>query len=129
MRVSKKDLERLKYVERELDKVNPHLAKVVHNVLQELNPEFIYVVHEEGCWEGEITGEVEVFASFANAMNKYKELKATAQADMREWTTEDEIEEDEQIDEDAESVNYEIYKDGYFLELHDTITIERKEVV
>lgn len=129
MRVSKKDLDRLKYVERELDKVNPHLAKVVHNVLQGLNPEFIYVLHEEGCWEGEITGEVEVFASFANAMNKYKELKSAAQIDMNEWTDEENQAESEQIDEDAESAHYEIYKDGYFTELHDTITIERKEVV
>lgn len=129
MRVSKKDLERLKYVERELDKVNPHLAKVVHNVLQELNPEFIYVLHEEGCWDGETTNNVEVFASFADAVNKYRALKKRAQVDINEWTAEDEIKESEQIDEDAESAHYEIYKDGYFMELHDTITIERKEVV
>lgn len=129
MRITKKDLDRLKYVERTLDTVDAHLAKVVHNVLQELNPEFIYVLQEEGCWEGDITGEVEVYASFADAMNKYKELKKRAQDDMNEWTQGDELEESEQIDEDAESVSYEIYRDGYFNELHNTITIERKEVI
>lgn len=129
MRISKKDLERLKYVERALDTTNPHLAKVVHNVLQGLNPEFIYVVHEEGCWEGEITGEVEVFASFANAMNKYKELKSAAQIAMGEWTDDNDQVEDEQIDEEAESAEFQIYRAGCFSELHDTITIERKEVI
>ena len=38
MRIAKKDIERLTYVENALSKRDDHLTKVVHNVLHELNP-------------------------------------------------------------------------------------------
>lgn len=105
MRIAKKDIERLTYVERALETKENHLAKVVHNVLQELNPEFVYVVAEEGS---EFTSHTEVYASFADALNSFKGLARTAKLDMEEWEDETQIE--EQIDEEAQTASFEIYQ-------------------
>ena len=129
MRISKKDIERLEYVERALESKNNHLAKVVHNVLHELNPEFVYVIQEEGSWDYEFTGHTEVYASFGDALNSFKNLARGAKQDMLEWTSEDAIVQSEQIDEEAGTANFQIYEDGDFTKLHDTITITRKEVI
>lgn len=129
MRIAKKDIERLTYVERALETKENHLAKVVHNVLQELNPEFVYVVAEEGSWDYEFTSHTEVYASFADALNSFKGLARTAKLDMEEWIKEDETQVKEQIDEEAQTASFEIYQDGDFTRLHDTITITKKEVI
>ena len=129
MRIAKKDIERLTYVEKALEKKENHLAKVVHNVLHELNPEFVYVVAEEGSWDYEFTGHTEVYASFGDALNSFKNLARGAKQDMLEWTSEDAIVQSEQIDEEAGIANFQIYEDGDFTKLHDTITITRKEVI
>ena len=130
MRIAKKDIERLTYVENALLKRNDHLAKVVHNVLHELNPEFVYVVQEEGSWDYVSTHHTtEIYASFGDALNSYKNLVKVAKADIRKWISEDEISESEQIDEEAGTASFEIYEDGDFTRLHDTITITKKEVI
>lgn len=129
MRIAKKDIERLEYVEKALEKRDDHLAKVVHNVLHELNPEFVYVVAEEGSWDYEFTNHTEVYASFGDAVNSFKNLARVARQDMLEWTDEDSITQSEQIDEEKQTASFEIYEDGDFTRLHDTITITKKEVI
>ena len=130
MRIAKKDVERLTYVEKALTTKENHLAKVVHNVLHELNPEFVYVIQEEGCWDYEFTPHTtEIYASFGDALNRYKNLVRVARSDMHEWINDDQISESEQIDEEAGTASFEIYEDGDFTRLHDTITITKKEVI
>ena len=129
MRIAKKDIERLTYVEKALAAKENHLAKVVHNVLHELNPEFVYVIQEEGSWDYESTHHTEVYASFGDALNSYKNLVKVARSDMHEWISDDQISESEQIDEEAGTASFEIYEDGDFTRLHDTITITKKEVI
>ena len=129
MRIAKKDIERLEYVEKALSKRDDHLAKVVHNVLHELNPEFVFVVAEEGSWDYEFTNHTEVYASFGDAVNSFKNLARVARQDMLEWTDEDSITQSEQIDEEKQTASFEIYEDGDFTKLHDTITITKKEVI
>ncbi|MBQ2350224.1 MAG: hypothetical protein II393_03025 [Cytophagales bacterium] len=129
MRIAKKDIERLEYVEKALSKRDDHLAKVVHNVLHELNPEFVFVVAEEGSWDYEFTNHTEVYASFGDAVNSFKNLARVARQDMLEWTDEDSITQNEQIDEEKQTASFEIYEDGDFTRLHDTITITKKEVI
>ena len=129
MRIAKKDIERLTYVENALSKRDDHLAKVVHNVLHELNPEFVYVIQEEGSWDYASTHHNEVYASFGDALNSYKNLVRVARSDIREWISDDRISESEQIDEEAGTASFEIYEDGDFTRLHDTITITKKEVI
>ena len=129
MRIAKKDIERLTYVEKALAAKENHLAKVVHNVLHELNPEFVYVIQEEGSWDYEATNHTEVYASFGDALNSYKNLTRVARSDMHEWISDDQISESEQIDEEAGTASFEIYEDGDFTRLHDTITITKKEVI
>ena len=129
MRIAKKDVERLTYVEKALATKENHLAKVVHNVLHELNPEFVYVIQEEGSWDYEATNHTEVYASFGDALNSYKNLTRVARSDMHEWISDDRISESEQIDEEAGTASFEIYEDGDFTRLHDTITITKKEVI
>lgn len=129
MRIAKKDVERLTYVEKALETKENHLAKVVHNVLHELNPEFVYVIQEEGSWDYESTQHTEVYASFGDALNSFKNLTRVARSDIREWISDDQISESEQIDEEAGTASFEIYEDGDFTRLHDTITITKKEVI
>lgn len=129
MRIAKKDIERLTYVEKALSKRDDHLAKVVHNVLHELNPEFIFIIQEEGCWDGELIHHTEVYASFGDALNSYKNLVRVARSDIREWISEDQISESEQIDEEAGTASFETYESGDFTRLHDTISIIKKEVI
>ena len=130
MRIAKKDIERLTYVENALLKRDDHLEKVVHNVLHELNHEFVYVVQEEGCWDYASTRHTtEIYASFGDALNSYKNLVRVARSDIREWISEDQISESEQIDEEAGTASFKTYEDDDFSRLHDTITITKKEVI
>lgn len=130
MRIAKKDVERLEYVEKALSTRDDHLAKVVHNVLHELNPEFVYVIQEEGSWDYEFTHHTEVYATFGDALHAYKGLVKTAKLDMKEWLSDPEdIAESEQIDEAAGTASFEIYEDGDYSRLHDSISITRKEVI
>lgn len=130
MRIAKKDIERLTYVENALSKRDDHLAKVVHNVLHELNPEFIFIIQEEGCWNGELIHHTEAYASFGDALNSFKNLARVARSDIREWVRDpSKLEESEQIDEEAETASFETYESGNFTRLHDTITITKKEVI
>ena len=130
MRIAKKDIERLTYVENALSKRDDHLAKVVHNVLHELNPEFVYVIQEEGSWDYEFTHHTEVYASFGDALNSFKNLARVARLDIKEYISDDQIFESEQINEEAETASFKIYgKREDYTKLHDTILITKKEVI
>lgn len=129
MRIAKKDIERLTYVENALSKRDDHLAKVVHNVLHELNPEFIFIIQEEGCWDGELIHHTEAYASFGDALNSYKNLVRVARSDIREWISEGQISESEQIDEETQTASYKVCNIDNEIYFHDTITITKKEVV
>lgn len=131
MRVNKNDLDRMRYVERELKETNTHLAKVIASIIHNIQVNnTVYVVTEEGSWDYEDTLLTEVYASYEEALKRYNSLKKTAQDDMREWDDDSGMTvEDEQIDQDAESAEFQIYQDGDYSRFHDTITITRKEVL
>lgn len=129
MRVNKNDLDRLRYLARELnEREENHLWKVLNSVINniELN-KYVYVLHEEGSWDYELTSGTDVFTTYKDALEAAKKLKHQALIDMKEWDENAKI--DEQESEPDESYNFEIYQDGDFTRLHDTITIKRKEVL
>lgn len=87
----------------------------------------VYVIGEEGSWDYESTHHVEAYASFEDAMNSYRNLVKNARLDMKEQVKND-IAECEQIDEEAETASFEIYKDGYYTQFHDTIEISNIQI-
>lgn len=126
MRVSKTDLDRLRYVEREVE--STHLKTVLTSVIHNIQVNnAVYVIQEEGSWDYEFTGHTEVYSTFKEALKSYHNLVKVAKQDMEEWI--DSPAESEQIDEEAESAEFQIYADGDFTRLHDTITIKRQEVL
>ena len=131
MRVNKNDLDRMRYLERELKETNTHLAKVIASIIHNIQVNnTVYVVTEEGSWDYEDTLLTEIYASYEEALKRYNSLKRTAQADMREWDDDSGMTvENEQIDQDAESAKFQIYQDGDYTRFHDTIIITRKEVL
>ena len=131
MRVNKNDLDRMRYLERELKETNTHLAKVIASIIHNIQVNnTVYVVTEEGSWDYEDTLLTEIYASYEEALKRYNSLKKTAQDDMREWDDgSDMTVENEQIDQDTESAEFQIYQDGDYSRFHDTITITRKEVL
>lgn len=131
MRVNKNDLDRMRYLERELKETNTHLAKVIASIIHNIQVNnTVYVVTEEGSWDYEDTLLTEVYSSFEEALKRYNNLKKTAQDDMKEWDDDSGMTvEDEQIDQDAESAEFQIYQDGDYTRFHDAITITRKEVL
>lgn len=131
MRVNKNDLDRMRYLERELKETNTHLAKVIASIIHNIQVNnTVYVVTEEGSWDYEDTLLTEIYASYEEALKRYNNLKRTAQADMKEWDDDSGMTvENEQIDQDAENAEFQIYQDGDYSRFHDTITITRKEVL
>ena len=131
MRVNKNDLDRMRYLERELKETNTHLAKVIASIIHNIQVNnTVYVVTEEGSWDYEDTLLTEVYASYEEALKRYNNLKKTAQDDMKEWDDDSGMTvENEQIDQDTESAEFQIYQDGDYSRFHDTITITRKEVL
>lgn len=130
MRVNKNDLDRMRYLERELKEINTHLAKVIASIIHNVQVNnSVYVITEAGSWDYEHTSHTEVYASYEEALKSYNNLKKVSQLDMREWLNESDIVEDEQIDQDTESAEFQIYKEEDFTRFHDTITITRKEVL
>ena len=131
MRVNKNDLDRMRYLERELKETNTHLAKVIASIIHNIQVNnTVYVVTEEGSWDYEDTLLTEIYASYEEALKRYNNLKRTAQTDMKEWDDESGMTvENEQIDQDAESAEFQIYQDGDYTRFHDTIIITRKEVL
>ena len=130
MRVNKNDLNRMKYLERELKETNTHLAKVIASIIHNVQVNnTVYVITEEGSWDYENTLLTEIYASYEEALKRYNNLKKTAQLDIREWMDESDVVEDEQIDRDTESAEFQTYQDGDFTRFHDTITITKKEVL
>lgn len=87
----------------------------------------VYVIGEEGSWDYELTHHVEAYASFEDAVNSYRNLVKNARLDMKEQVKND-IAECEQIDEEAETASFEIYKDGYYTQFHDTIEISNIQI-
>ena len=131
MRVNKNDLDRMRYLERELKEINTHLAKVIASIIHNIQVNnTVYIITEEGSWDYEDTLHTEIYASYEEALKRYNSLKKTAQADMKEWDDESGMTiENEQIDQDTESAEFQIYQDGDYSRFHDTITITRKEVL
>ena len=131
MRVNKNDLDRMRYLERELKETNTHLAKVIASIIHNIQVNnTVYIITEEGSWDYEDILHTEVYASYEEALKSYNNLKKTAQADMKEWDDESGMTvENEQIDQDTESAEFQIYQDGDYSRFHDTITITRKEVL
>lgn len=130
MRVNKNDLDRMRYLERELKETNTHLAKVIASVIHNVQVNnAVYVITEECSCNYEGTLHTEVYSSFEEALKSYSNLKSAAQLDMREWLSEPDVLESEQIDPDTEQAEFIIYKDGDYARYHDIITITRKEVL
>lgn len=131
MRITQKQIKRLDYLESELKLLNsPHLVKVVHNIKDEISsqPEYVYIITEEGSWDYEYASNCECFNDFKTAVNRFNELKDQAIRDMNDWLDEEDINQDESIDEDGEQASFEIYESGDYSRLHDVITVHKKEV-
>lgn len=125
MQVNRNDLDRLKYLEREIN--NPHFNKVITSIIHNIQVNnAVYVITEEGSWDYEYTGHTEVYSTFKDAFKEYKQLVKQAKEDIKKWT--ENIETDEEINEDAEQASFDIYEQGEYSKLHDSIKIEKKEV-
>jgi len=86
----------------------------------------VYVLIEEGSWDYETTMSVEVYSTFKKALEEFNHKIKSAKSDMEEWTEDAACE--RTVDKESESAKFEIYEDGDFTRLHDTITITKKEV-
>lgn len=133
MRITQKQIKRLEYVENELELLaNPHLMKVVHNIKEEIasQPEYIYVLTEEGVWDYEISPlSMEVFNDFTTATRAFEQRVKDAKTDMNGWLTPDEQDICEQeINEDTKSANFEICETENYPRLHCCINLIKKEV-
>lgn len=85
---------------------------------------YVYVLNENGSWDYEETGKVEVYTSFEKALERFKYLVKIAKQDMNEWGYN--IEKEQTIDEEKEYANFEIYEEGEAIRLHDYITVEKR---
>lgn len=88
---------------------------------------YVYVINENGSWDYEETGEIEVYETFEKALVRFKELVKTAKEDLKEWCGEN-LEESYFVDEKKEYANYEGYLDDDSLNTHDYISILKEEV-
>lgn len=86
----------------------------------------VYVLVEEGSWDYEPTMSVEVYSTFKDALKEFNKQVELAKDDMNEWI--DDAVSEQDVDEASESASFEIYEDGDFTRLHDTITVMKKEV-
>ena len=87
---------------------------------------YVYVLIEEGSWDYEPSSDVEIFDTFAKALAEFKDKVEQVKEDMAEWI--DNAVCKQTIDEAKEYANFKTYEDGDFTRLHDTVTIEKKEV-
>ncbi len=87
----------------------------------------VYVIEEEGSWDYELTHHIEAYASFEDAMNSYKNLVKNARSDMKELVDNNNLAESEQVSKE-EAAYFEIYKDGYYTQFHDTIEITKHNI-
>lgn len=125
MIVNSNDLDRLKYLEREIK--NTHFKKVITSIINNIQVNNkIYVISEDGAWDYESSHYTTIHTTFKDALEEYKLLVNQSRHNMNEWT--DASEEDEQIDEDSEGAKFEIWEDGDYTRLHDVIRIEKREV-
>ena len=105
-------------------RVNPHTLKI-----EEVNTKsYVYVLSETGCWDYEQTSSIEVFKDFDRALDRLEQKITDTKKDMKEWLSQDDIEDEKIIDRENDFASYEIYERGDFSRLHDCIVLERKEV-
>lgn len=130
MRVNKNDLDRMRYLERELKETNTHLAKVIASIIHNVQVNnTVYVITEEGNWNYESILHTEVYSSFKEAFKSYNNLKCAAKLDMEERFSKSDLTEYEQIERDTEQAEFQIYLEGDYIRYHDTITITKEEVL
>jgi hypothetical protein len=86
--------------------------------------EYVYVLAENGSWDYELTGSVDVYSTFEKALKEFRCKVEQAKQDMKEWTDNSVCEQN--IHEKSEDATFEIYEIGEYTRLHDTITIEKK---
>lgn len=58
--------------------------------------EEVFMMNEDGIWEGEQTHEIRIFKTFAAAVAAFTIAKGNIVSDMKEWTS-NKIEQDEYI--------------------------------
>jgi hypothetical protein len=92
--------------------------------------DYIYLLTIEGCWDYEQSLDHKIFKEFKPALESFQNEMKNAKADLREWvSTEDDLDEDEQIRICEEFAYYEGYETGEFSKLHCLVRLERKEVM
>lgn len=88
----------------------------------------IYLLIQDGVWEGDTTLQIEAFTNFSDALTKFKQWVADTKVDMKEWCDEDQIEDDYVVDEECEQAHYETYQRGNSSVLYDEIYIRKEKV-
>lgn len=128
MQVNKEELNRLKYLEREID--NPHFKKVITSIINNIQVNNgVYVIQEEASWDYEFVGHTEVYSTYAEARKAFDNLKHIALTDMYEAIGEEATNCSLSTDDDIEESNFQCYKADDFTRWHYTLTIKRKEVM
>lgn len=129
MRVNKDDLNRLKYLEREI--TNPHFKKVITSVIHNIQVNnSVYILQEIGRWDSEEINNIKIYSTFAEAKKEYQRLIEEVKHDilkLKNWSYDPEI--SEQYDEDSEEAFWQICDPEDYESIHDSIIIERKEVL
>lgn len=88
----------------------------------------IYLVIQDGVWEGDTTLQIEAFTKFDDALATFNQWVADAKVDMREWCDKDQIEEDIAVNAECEQAHYETYQRGNSSILYDEIYIRKEKV-
>lgn len=93
------------------------------------NKQYVYVLTEDGSWDYDITNDVEIFSTFEKAFESFKHRVALAKTDMNDWLDKSEQAVEESVDVAKEDALFEIYENGNYTRMHDSILIQRKEVL
>lgn len=128
MVITNPEIKRLNYVERELSLLNDsHLAKVVHNVIENIksSPEYVYILAIETP-ENYIT---ECFANFQEAVNRMTHHIKNAEILFQDKFPDEQIQGDsKQVYPEQESAYYSIWRRGNRDTNYIVIKIKKEEV-
>ena len=94
-----------------------------------MEKEFVYVLTDAGSWDYKPTFNVTVFKDFDTALNEFNKRIETGRSDIREWCNEEDIKEEQTVDKKAEYASFDIYESGYYERVHNTITLQKEEVI
>lgn len=90
----------------------------------------VYLLVENGCWDFENTNTELLFKDYEKAKIEYLQKVKNAKEDMFEnWMEEEFCEINEKIDDEKKYCCFDIYENGDYSRLHDTILLEEIEII